>query len=212
MKKWWFRLVLVTILSITIEFFVLNFAQTRDRLTHQYLGDVAYTAADVELINWQQDDTLLISQSDPQIILPEINRYVESLEITFTTQTPIDTVVVFYTDAQTPEFTEEAMIVAHGEITDKCQMTVQRDVNRLRIDLGDVEQQVIENLQIVQTHGNYRPYSLARILTIIIVYICGSFLMRLQKMPNYHLDEFGSTESPPTAKVKKNHLSHPESF
>ncbi len=203
-KKWWFRLALVCVLAIAIEFLVLNFAQTRDRLTQRYLEDVVYTAAEVELVNWQQDGDKLISQSDPQIILPEIDRYVNSLEIIFDTQVPINTVMVFYTDAQTPDFTGDAMIACPGEINGKCQITLQRNVNRLRIDIGDAEQQVIENLQIVQTHGNYRPYSLARIMSVILVYICGCFLMRLQKMPDYGLEKEGAAnDDMPAVSVKE---------
>ncbi len=90
---------------------------------------------DIQFVNWRVDSLGYVSEQDPQMLLYNVSGYVDRLELQIDTEVELSP-KIYFTTSLNQDFSEENGFVPEYTYSDGVlQLTVQRDVQRLRIDL-----------------------------------------------------------------------------
>ena len=180
--------VVVALVALCLEIGVFNFSAMKSRFSSNSLKNQSYTLADCTQINWVQAGGELISQPDPQLILKKLYGHIEQIELRLDVIGNLPYIEFFYTNNVTTAFSGEAMLRVEGVGPTGGLIPFNQDVTALRIDLGDAAGLRVKDLQLI-VNPTAVEISMARIITVFLLFFVGKFLFSLQRTPEYNLYE-----------------------
>lgn len=123
------------ILSTVIAFITCNITFLQN-IINNYHNE---TLKDFETYNWKASESELISLEDPQIILPELDIYVNNLLLQFTLiDAPNDNMILYYQERGDTDFSVEKSVILPLKMEDRSQnIAVNKYVHALRLDLTE---------------------------------------------------------------------------
>lgn len=123
------------ILSTVIAFITCNITFLQN-IINNYHNE---TLKDFETYNWKASENELISLEDPQIILPELDIYVNNLLLQFTLiDAPNDNMILYYQERGDTDFSVEKSVILPLKMEDRSQnIAVNKYVHALRLDLTE---------------------------------------------------------------------------
>lgn len=129
--------IMLTILFVIVGIVGCLIISNRDYLINGGSQAQVVNEKNIDLANWFRDKEFYISQTDPQIIINNINGYVEYVDI-FLSISEIVPVKIYYTTSANLTFSEENSFLPDVQFTeDSLLIHINKDVRSLRIDLGD---------------------------------------------------------------------------
>ena len=182
------QIVVVVLIALCLELGVFNFSVIKTNFSSNPLKNQSYTLADCTQINWVSDHGELVSQLDPQLVLKTLHGRVDRIELRLETKGNLPYVELFYTDSDTTAFSGDAMLRVEGLESTGGMISLNWDITALRIDLGDAEGLRVKNFQLV-VNPTALDISMARIVTVFLLFFAGKFLFSLQRTPEYDLQE-----------------------
>lgn len=113
------------------------FISNRDYFTNKNNNSQIIKDRNIDLVNWVKDRDFYISQTDPQIIINNVNGYVEYIDINLIIS-EVTPVKVYYIASGNSSFSEENSFIADSILrNNSLRITVDKSVKKLRIDLGE---------------------------------------------------------------------------
>ena len=152
-----------------------------------------YVLSQMQPINWHMDGAFWVSESDPAHIITNINCYVNTLDVYFDSKSEVNGVTVFYTNDTYPEIEDNTTIHISGLIDEHFRINVKDNVDDMRIDIGEEAGMELHDAKIVVNNRKFE-LSYSRILLLMMVYVLGAGLFRLQKMPDYKVEDISRKE------------------
>lgn len=194
-RTFFFRIVVSLLLATALEVFVFNFSALQIRMDPSLEANQIFTLEDMEAVNWTQEGDGYISKDDPQLFFQTDGpQRIKTVNIQFNTEPIITSAQFFYTDETGAVQVITLTGAESGSVS--CQVEIATD-QLLRIDLGDFAGTRLSDIT-VTLNSSVWQISISRIIAVVLIYICGSLLFRLQRMPDYHLER-KSEEVPDTS-------------
>lgn len=178
------RFIVVLLVSIFLECFIFNFKYVESKFHSSRMYNVEYEQEEMIKINWRENNGILISNPDPQLIIEDVNTYVEEIEIMYSISDSIDNILLFYTNEDIKEITGELLIVSPSGETGKTIISVKDYVGILRIDLGESENIMIQDIRVVINPVSFH-FSISRLIACFLIYYIAKGLFALQRAPDY---------------------------
>ncbi len=186
MIKYLRNFVFSIVVAILIEVMYFNYGAVRHRLLG--VETVTYTMDTMNFANWTQvNGGERISQPDPMIYILDLCRDVETLTIRANAEPLPDMYTIFYTTAQEEAFSAEKML-SLAPVTGEDVVELNSYVYALRVDPGEAEGTALMDISFTLDEAPW-DVSFSRIFAMLSIYWGAHFLMRLQQMPDYGLDE-----------------------
>ena len=174
------KLLLVVLFSVLLEFFYFQRDYWIYRLDGNVKTSLTLTLEDAQAINWEISDSGMISNEDPILLFLIDPIYVYNLKVSYKTIPDIETCTVIYRDAQN-ELKSTAVTAVSGNFNVLMRENLGTE---LRIDLGEAAGTRLDEITVVINNVPFTP-SLSRIIAVILIYICGVYLFKIQEMPDY---------------------------
>ncbi len=178
---------LALFVGIVLELGYFNFF-TIYNIVHPQIEESQYTLSQMQFQNWNKQGNILVSETDPALIITGVNLFVNTIDLRFDTSSSIDSIVLFYINDEHPQITEQTMVHLSGPLEKKCRVRIDATVKDLRIDLGDAAGTQLRDFT-VTINSKAFDISFSRIIAVVLIYLAGAFLFRIQKMPDYKLEE-----------------------
>ena len=190
--KYFLKTLLVLAIACVLEFVVFNFSAFQSAFFSNNDNKVVLSQKDFTTVNWSEENGVLVSGVDPQLISKQLNTDVETVYIKGTTNVNVSISLFYKVDGQT-DFTADQM-VSMGETALKPGATLRigKKIDSMRIDLGENAGLTLSDLEVCL---NYVPYnfSIARIIAVLIIYWGSVGLFALQKSKGYEI-HFGEKQ------------------
>lgn len=95
---------------------------------------------------------------------------------------------VFYTNNENENFNGELIIEYGQPVVGEVEIGINQYVKDLRIDLGDEEGIILDDIKMIINPINFN-FSVSRIIAMISIYFLSAGLFYLQKNPDYNINE-----------------------
>lgn len=187
MYKKGIRIFTIIIFAVVLELLVFNFYAMNMLLSPNLEIDRTYNLSVMDKINWETDGNRFISNPDPILIISNVDTIVKKVKITVLADRPIDNVVLFYTNNQSPNFSEDTLIVDSEQLVKSTSFTLNEKVNAVRIDLGDEAGLTLNDITVVINPFEFH-FSYSRVIAILLMYLTIVGLSALQKVPSYQIE------------------------
>lgn len=179
------RFLVIILIALIIEIGVINFSNICMLLDDNLIKNKEIMLSNIETINWEKtSENTIVSKLDPMLIIRNINMYVKNIRIIGETTQDIPYIDIFYTNNNIKNFNGNNVIRENEIIKDDIIVEIKKDVNDLRIDLGDAKGTEMNNLKIILNPARLN-FNIYRVIAIISIYYLGLFLSYIQKNPNY---------------------------
>lgn len=180
-----YKAAVITAVSILLEIFFFNFQTVAMLVDVSLEKNMVYTSDDVTYVNWDTaQDGSYISREDPQILIPTSAMKMNIVEISFQAEPADHTCVFFGTDREGTIFSMETQSLGGYAQFPVNQWTAET----VRVDIGDYAGTVLSGIVVTVNPAKFH-ISFSRIVAIILIYLSGSMLFRIQRMPNYGIEE-----------------------
>lgn len=195
----------VLICAILLECFYFNFTFF-NRVLFQHSRMSTQVLDDFETVSWRYHETGMISENDAQLIFAGLNEEVGEFTVYLDSMPLPKYIDFFYTNEDHPFFTGDSLIRVECHGKNIIKIPVHTEVQNYRLDLGDDPGVVLTSLRVVKDESSF-SFSFSRVLTVVLIWLVGTFLFGMQKMPDYHLERFynPSDGENPENQAKKPH-------
>jgi len=180
------RIAMLLLVAAVLQISMLNWEFWKYRMDETAVYNKEYHLEDLEIANWSETSTHLVSLEDPILVLPGLACWVNDVRIQVDTEPEIPYLELFYINEE---------LLQYGEVilrtdTPGQDVTVSLDdmVQDLRIDLGDDPGTALQSISITINPTEFR-FSPQILVAIVIIYACGKFLLGLQQSPDYGLTD-----------------------
>lgn len=182
------RIIMVLIIACCVEVFGINFFNTLSLFDNSVEKNIEYTLQDMQMVNWSQENEHLISQYDPNLIVEDVDVFIKKIKLDISSNQEIPYIQVFYTNNENKNFNGELLVEYGQPVAGEVEITVNQYVKNLRIDLGDEEGIILDNIKVIINPINFN-FSISRIIAMILIYLLSAGLFYLQKNPDYNINE-----------------------
>lgn len=182
--KFKYKLIYVIMFAIFLEIVVFNYSYIRSMFDKNIEKNVSYTLKDMEKINWTESNNGIISQLDPMLIISDINTYVKDFELTLSMDKNPPFILCYYTKNNEDIFNDKMSVAVTNIFSDKNNIKVNSYINDLRLDIGDNAGLSLSNLSVIINPVKF-DFNIARVITVILIYLIGAGLFFLQRSPIY---------------------------
>ena len=144
------------------------------------------TLDDFDKSNWvENEDGTITSLPDPILVTYDLNMYIDNIEIHADTAAGvIYGVSLFYSNDDVQYFSEDGMIRNDQVFVDTLSMKIDHQVRDLRIDLGEEQGLVLNDVYFV-INPDGRSFSISRFVAVFIIVFATYGLFTLQSRPKY---------------------------
>lgn len=177
------------VIGILLELFVFGFGSLR-LLMDPSAEERSFTVNDFATVNWTEAEGKLTAQPDPMLIMEGLNDKVRTVTVYYCSEPQPDRITLYYTNSQYPVICQETVRTASPTPSQKVVFKVNDNVQGLRIDVGEAAGLQLSDLRVVFNEKHF-DFSVSRVVAMVLIWIVGSFLFSIQKMPDYHLESFG---------------------
>lgn len=180
--KFSIKVLLSLCVAILLEAAVFNFDVWQVRFDPNQPESAEYTAEDLTFVNWQTDGDGYVSDADPQIFVPTGSMRINSVSIEITSEPEMTECMLYFSN---PDGTVSAR--ENADIHKACTVFKLRENvgPTLRIDPGEKAGLHLSAIRVVVNPQPQLHISVSRIAAVVLIYICGSLLFRIQRMPDY---------------------------
>lgn len=182
------KIILALIISCCIELFVINFSNVVNVLDTTTEKNKVFTLDDMSLVNWNEENGYIISENDPNFIIKNVNTDIKKIKISANVNRVIPYIDIFYTNQEEEEYNGDLLIKYSNEIEKNVEIDINQYVKDLRIDLGDEEGMILEDIEVVINPIKVN-ISISRIIAMFLIYLSFVGLFYLQKNPDYNINE-----------------------
>lgn len=184
MKK--MRKVIITILvSLLLELGCFNYKPMANFL--QGRKSLTFSENDFTYVNWEEKDGARVSLVDPMIIKDNLSIFAETVTIRMKTEPEPGEYVVFYTTDKDEAFSADKMIYV-GDISDEVVVQLNQSIAAIRVDPGDEAGRRLIEVSFSFNEAEW-DVSVARIVAMLVVWWGTTGLMKLQRAPDYGIEE-----------------------
>lgn len=179
------NVMIVAVFAVALELLYFNFPMLSARLDTELSTDVSYMLKDLVLVNMDENSHGYVSKEDPQLFAETDSMKIQQVEVNCQTEPMITSLLFYYTDAENVVQVISAPVASDGSASIRLNQNVGPI---LRIDPGEAAGVRLLDCSITinSTHLRISP---ARIVAVVLIYVCGFLLFRIQRMPDYHLDQ-----------------------
>lgn len=176
-----YKKVLISLLfAIALELSWFQLSSWIIRLDRNSPKDLSISFDELELINWQDARDGFVSESDPIICIDTEPMHLYTLDFLIETEPLIDECTFFYTD-ENGVIQSEQIDGSMG----RYHIKHNKDIGAiLRLDPGEEAGVLLTDMELV-INSTQLHVSFSRIIAIVLIYVCGSQLFRIQRMPDY---------------------------
>lgn len=186
MLKKFLKIILLIIFALTLELGYFNLNYFISYLNKNQNNNIRYSLNDVTFNNWERlNEKEYISYTDSNIIIENLDTYVDEVYIEYNVNTQIPVIDVFYTIDNNQYFTADNMITINNP-NDKLTMNINKYVASLRVDLSDLEGLIIDEFTIIINPIELK-FNIYRVIAMIMIYVSFKSLFLLQKNPKYDI-------------------------
>lgn len=182
------RIIGVLFIACCIEVFGINFSNILSLADNSVEKNREYSLQDMQAVNWKQEDGHLISQYDPNLIVEDVDTFIKKMKLKISSNQEIPYIQVFYTNNENENFNGELLVEYGQPVKEEVEISLDQHVNNLRIDLGDEEGMMLDDIKVVINPVNFN-FSISRIVAMILIYVLSIGLFYLQKNPDYNINE-----------------------
>lgn len=182
MSKLLKRTVVICLIAALLEIFYFNFSTVQMMTGEQEEKNLIYHESDFSFVDWeQQGDTFISTSIDPQILIGLDGMKINSVLLQADTIPEIDSYQFYYTNEH-----GEVAVVNGSRIKNGAIMFYVNDwsANWIRIDIGDTPGIQLGGFTVTVNPVQWH-ISLSRIIAVVLIYLLGSLLFRIQRMPDY---------------------------
>lgn len=180
--KFSFKVLLSVCIAVLLELSVFNFDVWSTKMKAEQLKTDTFSLEELTLVNWHMEDGAYISDVDPQLFVPTDPMWLSSIFIQYKTAPQVENCSFYYSN---PDQTVDVLSktdVLNGQTIFKLDQEVGPI---LRIDLGEDAGVKLSDIHVVVNPVPRLHISVSRIAAVVLIYIVGSLLFRIQKMPDY---------------------------
>lgn len=180
--KFSFKVLLSVCIAVLLELSVFNFDVWSTKLKTEQLKTATFSLEELTLVNWHMEDGAYISDIDPQLFVPTDSMWLSSVSIQYETEPQVANCSFYYSN---PDQTVDVLNntdISNGQTLFKLDKEVGPI---LRIDLGEDAEVKLSDIHVVVNPVPRLHISVSRIVAVVLIYVCGSLLFRIQKMPDY---------------------------
>lgn len=181
------RIVVALVIALLIESVCFHFNYIVSKIDSSKRYNVKYTLDEMIKVNWTENDGVLISKPDPQLIIEDVNTYVEKIQFSYSVNGTMDAIVVFYSNEEIPEINGELLKQTVNIGENKTEIEIGDFVNTLRIDPGDNADNLFQDIEITINPVDFH-LSMSRVIAMLLIYLAAKGLFALQKPLDYNLD------------------------
>ena len=180
------RIAMLLLVATVLQLSMLNWEFWKYHLDDTAVYNKEYHLEDLEVANWVETSTHLVSLEDPILVLPGVACRVNEVRIQVDAEPEIPYLDLFYINEEHQQYGE---IVLRADAPGQ-DVTVSVDdmVQDLRIDLGDDPGTALQSITITINPTEFR-FSPQILVAVVILYVCGKFLFGLQRAPDYGLTD-----------------------
>lgn len=189
-KKNLFSFFIVILISIFLECCVFNYKYILSILDSSKEYNINFREDEILKINWKEKNGIWLSESDPQLIIESVDKYVDEVLISYSIDPPIDNILLFYTNNEIKEINGELLILAPEVGREKTSIKVKDYIGILRIDLGEEAKTQLRKIEITLNPANFQ-FSISRVVACLLIYLITKVLFIIQKIPDFELDLMG---------------------
>lgn len=182
------KMLLVIFIAFFIEIGIINFSNVVIFFDNTVNKNISYDINNMKIINWQKDSEKLISNSDPMLVVNNIDTNIKRIKIEVDVDKEIPYIDIFYTNSNNENFNGQKLVHFNKKVKEKTNIEVNQYVKDLRVDLGDDVGLVLRNIKII-INPTELDFSASRIIAIILIYYSTIALLSLQKAPYYKIKE-----------------------
>jgi hypothetical protein len=180
--KFWVKIMFSALVAIALELLCFNFQTLLILLDDNIPKDKSYTLQDMTLINWVDNgDGTYISQTDPQLLIPSEAMRIRRISVSFKAVPAIDICTFYYTDTKNVLHSIINKEISKGETAFTPDEQV---IATTRLDIGETDGVKLSDIKVTINPTDIH-ISVSRIIAVVLIYVCGSLLFRIQRMPDY---------------------------
>lgn len=193
------------LIGLLLEILVFNFGFLT-MLMEPSLQERVLRMEDFEATNWSEYEGRLISQPDPMFVAYQLQGKVKTAAIYYETAQQPDSITLYYTNSRYPIVCEETTRRTQSNPNQRVEITINDEIQVLRVDIGESAGLELTDFRVVFNEREF-DFSVSRIMTMVLIWLVGTFLFGMQKMPDYHLERFynPSDGEDPEDQAKKPH-------
>lgn len=178
------KLGVVLSISIILECLVFNFNYVKSIFDTSKEYNIKITLNELDKINWKEKDGILITEKDPQLIIYSIDRYIDRVLITYSSNEKLTSSIIFYTNKEITEINDELLIVNSEMEPSGTTFKVKDYVGIMRIDLTELPGIEFQDIQVILNPVNFQ-FSISRLVAMLLIYLFSRGLFFLQNPPDY---------------------------
>ena len=178
--KFYVKVILSLLVGVFLELTVFQLGAWRARFDPSAPKDQRYELADMTAVNWEKDGDAYISGADPILLLPSEGMRVYRVTAGFSAEPKPGEITLYY------QKTDGSQAAVQGDVLkNRAIFSVNKTVGpELRLDIGEEAGRRLDELSVV-VNPTGLDISVSRIVAVVLVYVCGSLLFRIQRMPDY---------------------------
>lgn len=182
------KILIVIIFAFLIELIIFNYVEVKNELNSSVQKNIVYNIKDIKKVNWSMKNRKLISNLDPILELENLNTEVKNINIQLKGKNNIPYIDLFWTEEKNEVFNADKIQRINtnikGNFNQEIKIELNKQVQDLRIDLGDNPGLELDEIKITINYSHIR-LNYARIIAMLLIYITSKFLFSLQQNPKY---------------------------
>ena len=183
------HIIVLLVIILVIELGINQADVWRCRFDTTVSKDKRYTMEDFELINWTKAGDSVESNADPILLVHMEPQYIHNMIISITTNPIVSDISILFEDKE-----HKLSNISGKAKNNTTRIVIEKEVTSyIRIDPGEEQGLKLKNVSMIINPTSFH-FSLSRVIGIIIIYVLGVFLIRIQKMPDYSVVLDKSTE------------------
>lgn len=187
LSKYIYKVIIVIIITTLIELIVFNFDYFAMKINSESMKSITLNTEDFQPLNWTKQGEFLVSGLDSALVIEHLDMKIKNIKIIVDTEQNIPYTDVFYTDKEHPNIVEDTHIRSIDSYIDHyIVVDINKNVDSLRIDLGDSEGLMIKAIKVIVNLCDL-DFSLARLIAMNLIYWFAILLFALQKPPKYNI-------------------------
>lgn len=121
---------------------------------------------------------------DSRSIIYSIDRYIDRVLITYSSNEKLTSSIIFYTNKEITEINDELLIVNSEMEPSGTTFKVKDYVGIMRIDLTELPGIEFQDIQVILNPVNFQ-FSISRLVAMLLIYLFSRGLFFLQNPPDY---------------------------
>ena len=178
--KFFHKILISLLIALLLEGFYFQLQTWRTRLDGNAVKDDVYTREDMAFINWHEEGDGYESDIDPIIYVYTEPMMLHSVNVRFSSNPDVTDCLFYYTAED-----ETIKVISGTARNGVVNFSLNKNIGPiLRIDLGENPGVELKDIVVTVNPSSFH-FSLSRVVTVVLLYVCGALLFRIQRMPDY---------------------------